>query len=113
MSDFDPFLSPPIPPPIPEGTATLEDIDAAIAHLREMAERAAGADTKKCIEGEPMLWLEFERALIPGHIYSYPGIDEAKISGCCEYHFDRMFQPGWTDIVTGEPGLMPAEEESG
>jgi hypothetical protein len=107
MTDYDLW---PDPPDKPDGEPTQQDIDAAVAHLRRMAEEAKGLDTKKCVWGEPMLWMEFERALIPGHIYSYPGMDESKISGCCEYHFDRAFQPGWTDIVTGEPGLMPAEE---
>ena len=66
---------------------------------------------KHCIEGEVMLFHEYDRALIPGHIYSEAGVREAKISGSCEYHFDRWFKEGWRDPITGEPGSMPAEED--
>lgn len=66
---------------------------------------------KKCIEGEFMLYLEYDRALMPGHIYSYEGVKEARISGSCEYHFDRWFKEGWRDPITGAAGSMPAEEE--
>lgn len=89
--------------------ALLEGEEQAVAHLRKMAAEAAELDTMKCVHGEPMLWLEHERALIPGHIYSHRGIDEARISRCCEYHFDRMFFPGWTDPITGEAGSTPPE----
>ena len=105
MTDFDLW-----PPDKPGGEPTQQDIDAAVAHLRSMAEQAAGLDTKRCVwGGEPMLWLPFQRALVPGHVYSHTGRKEAKISGCCEYHFDRAFEPGWVDPVTGEPGMVPAE----
>jgi hypothetical protein len=69
-----------------------------------------GVDTMRCIEGELMLYLPFDRALVPGHIYSMDGIREARISKSCEYHFDKWFQEGWVDILTGEPGHMPADE---
>lgn len=83
----------------------------AVEHLRTMATEAAKTDTKVCVwGGEKMLYLPFNRALVPGHIYSMGGIAEARISGSCEYHFDRAFQPGWVDAVTGEPGLTPAED---
>lgn len=82
-----------------------------VTMLKGMAEAAAQTDSKRCIEGEPMLYFPYHRALVPGHIYSEGGIREARISGCCEYHFDRMFEPGWVDVVTGQPGLTSAEEE--
>ena len=93
--------------------------DLAVAHLAQMRKTAEkgmaqpGSEDrfKRCIEGEPMLWFPYHRALVPGHIYSQAGLKEARISGCCEYHFDRMFEPGWVDAVTGEPGLMPDEDE--
>ena len=80
-----------------------------VARLLQMADQAKDLDTKKCVEGEPMLWLPHDRALVPGHVYSEAGRDEASISGCCEYHYDRMFEPGWADPVTGEPGRTPEE----
>lgn len=83
--------------------------ESAVARLQEMAKEAEGGDHRRCVNGEVMLYLPYHRALVPGHIYSESGIAEAKISGCCEYHFDRYFQPGWTDPVTGEPGLTPKE----
>lgn len=87
----------------------MTDHTNALEALRQLEAGAANADTKKCIKGEPMLWLPYERALIPGHIYSESGLSEAKISGCCEYHFDRWFEPGWVDAITGEHGDTPAE----
>ena len=91
-------------------TTLTEQEQVLVQRLGQMAEEASTLDTKRCIEGEPMLWLPHDRALVPGHVYSEAGLDEAKISGCCEYHFDRMFEPGWTDPVTGEPGLTPEED---
>jgi hypothetical protein len=85
--------------------------EAAVAQLREMADQAKDLDTKACIYGEKMLYLPHERALIPGHIYSESGVDEARVSSCCEYHFDKMFEPGWVDIVTGEKGDLYEDEE--
>lgn len=84
---------------------------AALEQLRKMAVSPEAAESKKCIEGEPMLYVEYDRALIPGHIYSREGIAEARISGSCEYHFDRWFEPGWVDVVTGEQGKTPAEDD--
>jgi hypothetical protein len=48
--------------------------------------------TLKCIEGgEYVFYYGYEKALIPGHIYSEDGLNEYHISRCCEYHFDEMF----------------------
>lgn len=78
--------------------------------LRAMAKQAAKTNTMRCIiNDEPMVFLAYGKAVVPGHIYSETGIAEARISRCCEYHFDRMFQPGWTDPLTGEPGDTEAE----
>lgn len=92
--------------------------DMALAQLRAMAAVAKDGDHKRCgrwawrcIEGEVMLYVPYERALIPGHIYSDEGLKEARISGSCEYHFDRWFEPGWVDVITGEKGRTPPEEE--
>ena len=81
-----------------------------IESLEAMRDEALMGDYKRCIEGEPMLWLPHTRALMPGHIYSQAGAAEARISGSCEYHFDRWFKPGWTDPVTGEPGDTPSDD---
>jgi len=82
---------------------------AALEQLRKMAQLAT-EDHKKCVWGEHMLYLEHDKALMPGHIYSMAGIREARISGSCEYHFDRSFKEGWVDPVTGEPGLNTGED---
>lgn len=85
---------------------------AALESLQVMAEEAKDrTDVMKCIEGEVMLYSPCDRALIPGHIYSMAGIKEARISGCCEYHFDRWFQEGWVDVLTGEKGHNQPEDE--
>lgn len=46
---------------------------------------------KKCIYGEPVFFEEDYKARREGHIYSKAGVDEYRISQCCEYHFDQMF----------------------
>lgn len=53
---------------------------------------AEGKYFSTCIHGEPVFYYEYSRGLIPGHIYSKSGIDEYRISACCEYHFDDMFK---------------------
>lgn len=83
--------------------AALEELRVELAQLQEAATKQG--TTKRCIDGEYMVYLPYERALVPGHIYSEDGIREARISGSCEYHFDRMFDEDWTDPYTGEPGL--------
>jgi len=90
------------------GQDTLEDHQQAADGLRQMAKDAAEQTvaSKKCIHGEFMLWQPWSRALIPGHIYSEDGLREARISSCCEYHFDKMFDDDWVDVLTGEPGDM-------
>lgn len=90
----------------------MSDQDNAVAELRKMEEAAKSTDSKSCIHGEKMLWLPYDRALIPGHIYSEDGMREARISGCCEYHFDKMFDEDWVDVLTGEPGDMHADREA-
>ena len=78
----------------------------AMMHLEALIR----VDYKRCLWGEPMLWLPCDRAVAPGHIYSEAGLREARISGSCEYHFDKMFKPGWTDIITKEAGQTPADD---
>ena len=45
----------------------------------------------RCINGERVFYLPANRAGVEGHIYSKSGMDEFRISGSCEFHFDRMF----------------------
>ena len=56
-----------------------------------MQETAESSGLKRCIYGEAMVFWPYRYALVPGHIYSRAGVEEARISGCCEYHFDKMF----------------------
>lgn len=79
--------------PVTAGPITREQEQATLDRLRQMKEQAEQEEspTKKCVEGEFMLFVEWERALMPGHIYSESGIAEARISGSCEYHFDKWF----------------------
>ena len=87
----------------------MTDYQAVADRLNLMSVEAESLDVKRCLKGEPMLWLECDRAVVPGHVYSQHGLAEARISGYCEYHFDRMFEPGWTDVLTGESGETPDE----
>lgn len=59
--------------------------------VKIMATQASSAQTMKCLHGEPVFYWPYTKGLVPGHIYSEAGIAEARISGCCEYHFDSMF----------------------
>jgi hypothetical protein len=72
------------------------------AHLLEEARRVqAEAETAvegsaafaRCsVGGEVIFWLGAPRALLEGHVYSAAGRAEAKLSGCCEWHFDKIMQ---------------------
>lgn len=85
--------------------------ERAIVAARRFALAAAENNSKTCIFGEAMFFMAHSRALIPGHIYTELGMQEVKISGCCEYHFDKMYEPGWKDPVTGELGDTPEEPD--
>lgn len=88
----------------------MTDYQKVAAELAIMRAEAQHFGFKTCIEGEPMVFLECDRAVAPGHVYSQAGLKEARISGSCEYHFDRWFEPGWVDPITGEKGNTPDEE---
>lgn len=64
-----------------------------LERAQQMAEEAGGTDGARCIKGEAVFYLSGPRALVPGHIYSRAGMNEFKISQCCEYHYDLMMQP--------------------
>ncbi len=49
----------------------------------------------RCIAGELVFYYPYDYGLMPGHIYSEVGVDEFKISGSCEFHFDE-----WTKDPT-------------
>jgi hypothetical protein len=70
---------------------TLVPEDEGVAHVRSLLEQAEEAGLKRCINGEAMAYWPYGWALLPGHIYSVAGVEEARISGYCEYHFDEMF----------------------
>lgn len=58
------------------------------------AEAAIHTPEKKCYDGEVVFFVEWHKALIPGHIYSRAGLREYQISKHCEYHFDELtFDP--------------------
>lgn len=46
---------------------------------------------RRCLFGEKVFYVAYHRALAPGHIYSPSGMEEIRISSCCEFHFDYMF----------------------
>lgn len=75
---------------------TPEDEAKALEHAKEMASMAGdwhetGRYDAVCIQGEPVFYMDYYKALVPGHIYSDLGMDEFKISRACEYHFDEWF----------------------
>lgn len=93
----------------PEETGLIEYINGMIREANIAVTN--GTPYMRCIEGEIAVYAPAERALIPGHIATEPGLREMRISSCCEFHFDKMFQSGWTDPVTGDPGDTPEEED--
>lgn len=44
-------------------------------------------------------YVENDKALVPGHVYSQSGMDEFGISGLCEYCFDKAFSEDDEDEV--------------
>ena len=50
-----------------------------------------GTYASRCVNGEPVFFVEADKAYRPGHIYSQAGVDEYGISKACEYHFDNWF----------------------
>jgi hypothetical protein len=70
--------------------ARVKDHNAFLA-AQKMAEEAKTAETGRCIQGEPVFYMEYDVPLVPGHIYSDMGRKEFRLSGLCEYHFDMFF----------------------
>lgn len=68
-----------------------EQEQALVERAAEMAAEAEANPAGRCIEGEAVFWLAADHAVRPGHIYSEAGRAEFKISGSCEYHFDKWF----------------------
>ena len=65
-------------------------VPQTIKDLKARAEADEGY-TIRCIYGEKVFYQQAEQAWLEGHIYSHAGMDEFKISRCCEFHFDQMF----------------------
>jgi len=69
--------------------STIDKVRYMEAKAAEAA--ALGNYVSKCVSGEPVFFVEADRAYRPGHIYSQLGVDEYGISSACEYHFDNWF----------------------
>lgn len=70
--------------PLPEQDALELATSMAVALAND------GAPHNRCIYGEPVFIYYYDKALVPGHIYSEAGRHEYGISRCCEFHFDEM-----------------------
>ena len=78
--------------PVPVSTDGQDILNfAAVQDMRLKAEQDETYD-RKCIYGEKVYYVDAIRAYSPGHIYSHEGMSEMRISGCCEFHFDSMFE---------------------
>ena len=42
--------------------------------------------------GKRVVFIEDLEGRLPGHIYSRSGVDEFKISRCCEFCFDKLMK---------------------
>lgn len=70
---------------------TLEknEFQILLNRAKQMAAEAEQYGSGKCIMGEAVYWIEYDRPLYPGHIYTPSGRKEFGISRMCEYHFDK------------------------
>ena len=46
---------------------------------------------RRCIQGEKVIYLPDTQARGLGHVFSTDGLAELRMSGCCEFHFDKWF----------------------
>lgn len=77
--------------PAPTSAEDEAYVYSEVQKMRVMAEEDTSY-TLRCIYGEKVYFVEYHRALAPGHCYSEAGVREAQIvSQCCEFHFDMMF----------------------
>jgi hypothetical protein len=107
--------------PVPRQPITEEMIGKAldkgwITHpqaedVRYLLKQDLSDEERTCLAGEKIQFWAADRALIPGHVSSQLEAKEYGISGYCGHCWNRMFKPGWTDPITGEPGETPIEDE--
>lgn len=57
----------------------------------------------RCLEGHAVFYLPGGEALIPGHVYSEAGLREFRISGYCEWCFDRFTREVDPDVLDHLP----------
>jgi len=65
-------------------------IPAEVVYARDAA-MADESYQNRCVMGEKVYYVAADKAYSPGHIYSRAGVDEFRISKCCEWHFDKWF----------------------
>ena len=47
----------------------------------------------RCVRcGKPPVFIPYDHALVKGHTYSEEGLSELRLSGMCEYCFDKMYE---------------------
>jgi hypothetical protein len=85
-------MTTPMPMPAPEPMTPEQYDELYMSRCKQTVEAAALDDEYqlRCINGEKVFFVEYHKALMPGHIYSRLGRKEFGISGCCEFHFDEM-----------------------
>jgi hypothetical protein len=82
----------------------------ALKVAKDKANQALAMDHGRCVASSfggndematphAFFWMPWTHALIPGHIYSEAGRSEARITGFCEYCFDKVS----SDSDEGEP----------
>lgn len=65
------------------------ELDTVEKRAESLSKKANEHDGKGCVFcNQKMFWLEHDKGLREGHIYSDAGISEARISGVCEFCFD-------------------------
>lgn len=84
---------------------------AAYEYTKYRADRE-DSYTTRCIQGEKIIHLPDTEARGPGHIYSEDGLQEFRISRCCEFHFDKWFAGSddrFSDLIEDTDGGDPRE----
>lgn len=85
MSDSQFYMEPP-----PERALEPETLAEGAAVAADMLKEAEKAGLGRCVMGERVFWWPTRRAYGPGHIYTLEGRSEFRISGACEWHFDKL-----------------------
>lgn len=72
-------------------TTTDDDVKAQIAFHRDRIAQGKSKLTLNCKKcGTSLVYVPYDHAVEPGHIYSVMGVKEVDMTGWCEWCFDEV-----------------------